>query len=249
MTSSNCKNLKIKNFKILSWNIHSLLPIDIDLTLLIHQHDPDVIMLSETWMKPHYRQMFPGYNCFRYDRKDGYGGLITLIKTKYISYPISVDLNVFGDERIESQISKIMIDGSDFYFINFYIHTNSKISIEELRSFFHLNDLSNKSFLFWAGDFNAKHPVWGYPFSDGRGTDIFDFSQQQNLFNINSTNPQPTRKTAPGENKSYTDIAFCSLILTLDFEWEAQNTGSSDHFPCRVPRDYSSPLNNLIYPL
>lgn len=198
MISSNLIKPKLNNFKILCWNIHSLLPNDVDLSFLIHHHDPDIVMLSETWMKPHYRKRFPGYNCFRDDREDGYGGLITLIKTKYISYPIALNLNVFADERIEAQLSKIIIDGSDFFFINFYIHPNSKISIEELRSFFQLNDLSNKTFMLWAGDFNAKHPVWGYPTSDRRGTDIFDFSQQQNLFNINSIFPQPTRRTAPG---------------------------------------------------
>lgn len=116
-------------------------------------------MLTETWMKPHYRKRFQRYNCFREDKPEGYGGLITLIKTKYESYSIPRSQYIFADERIEAQPSKIMIDGYKYFSINFYIHPLRNIYLEELHRFLHLNELTNKKLLFWAVDFNAKHPM------------------------------------------------------------------------------------------
>lgn len=221
----------LKNFKILSWNIHSLIPNDTDLTLLIRKYDPDIILLSETWLKDHIRKKFPGYNCFRDDRPDGYGGLLSLIKTKIAVYPITLNHLNLPMAQIEMQAFKIILDNKELIFLNCYIHPLSKFTLNDLQNFISANKLENKT-LFWAGDLNSKHSLWGYDRCDYKGNALVEIAQNLNLFNINAINPQPTRKTAPSENKSFTDIAFCSEQLAQNFDWEALTEGGSDHFPC-----------------
>ena len=50
-----------------------------ELSTLIHEHQPDIIFGTETWLLPNINstEFFPtGYTLFRQDRSDGYGGVL-----------------------------------------------------------------------------------------------------------------------------------------------------------------------------
>ena len=56
--------------------------------------EPDIIIGTETWLKPeiHRSELFPPtYNVFRKDRKDGYGGVLVATKTTLIANEIKVE--------------------------------------------------------------------------------------------------------------------------------------------------------------
>ena len=56
--------------------------------------EPDIIIGTETWLKPeiHSSELFPPtYNVFRKDRKDGYGGVLVATKTTLIANEIKVE--------------------------------------------------------------------------------------------------------------------------------------------------------------
>lgn len=223
----------LKNFTVLAWNIRSLAANETDLNFLINNHNPSIILLSETWLDNHKTVKFPGYNCYRQDRSDGYGGLVSLVKTKFKSVHINLDITPLLNNHIEVQLFKLILDHiGEVYFVNMYIHpTKSKFNFDNLNNFFALNNLSDKT-IFWAGDFNSKHQLWGYNVSDRRGDSIVELAQNLSLFNINSLHPQPTRITPPNQGPSFTDLAFVSENLGQFTEWNPIRTGGSDHLPC-----------------
>lgn len=240
----NCKVFtSMKNFNILAWNIRSITSNETDLKFLINKYNPNIVMLSETWLNQKKMVKFPGFNCYRLDREDGYGGLLALVRTNFKSYPLILDQTPLQNLFIEVQAFKLVLDQiGDIFFLNMYIHpTKSKFSFNNLNDFFSINNLTDK-IIFWAGDFNSKHQIWGYNSSDRRGDAIVELAQNLDLFNINSLHPEPTRITSPEQDPSFTDLAFVSEKLGHVSEWEPIRTGGSDHLPCL----YS--LNKCIVP-
>ena len=63
---------------------------------LIDAVKPDVIYGCETWLKPNISQgeIFPpGYDVYRRDRKDGWGGVLLGIHSSLNSYQIDIETN------------------------------------------------------------------------------------------------------------------------------------------------------------
>ena len=63
---------------------------------IIDSHQPDVILVSETWLKGyvHDSEIFPadlGYEIFRIDRSDGYGGVLIAVKRKLVYELVAVE--------------------------------------------------------------------------------------------------------------------------------------------------------------
>jgi len=61
---------------LLSLNVQS---IKASFDNLLHEHDPGIIAISETWLKPDFllsEFLPPDFNVFRRDRQDGYGGVL-----------------------------------------------------------------------------------------------------------------------------------------------------------------------------
>ena len=68
---------------ILQWNARSRVAHAIELKHFIStsQIALDVICIQEAWLKKYLNFTLVGYNVIRRDREDGYGGVVTCIKT------------------------------------------------------------------------------------------------------------------------------------------------------------------------
>lgn len=71
-----------KGLTFLQWNCRSISPKKADLINFLKNKKIDVIILSETWLKPEQYFKFSGYNVIRKDRRDGYAGVAILINNK-----------------------------------------------------------------------------------------------------------------------------------------------------------------------
>jgi exonuclease III len=80
-----CLNIQsIKSKREAIWNFHD-------------SSNPDILFGCETWLNPNItdNEILPentGYNIFRKDRKDGYGGVMLAIKAEIVSEPVDSDI-------------------------------------------------------------------------------------------------------------------------------------------------------------
>ncbi|KAH7933808.1 hypothetical protein HPB49_017427 [Dermacentor silvarum] len=80
-----------------------------------------------------------------------------------------------------------------------------------------------------AGDFNAKHPLWGPAPSDARGVQLVQFACANELRVLNSPDSPPTFDTPYAS--SWIDVSLASLSLTrAGFAWSVSDSDTlSDH--------------------
>ena len=75
-------------------NCQSIVAKKADLNCLIEVTNPDIIIASETWLKPsiNFLQFFPlNYTVYRKDWEDGYGGVLLAHKITLTSYQLHMD--------------------------------------------------------------------------------------------------------------------------------------------------------------
>lgn len=69
--------------KFLAWNSQSIYPKKSEFSNFVDKHKPDVILLSETWLRPGISFELQGYQCYRNDRsisgENVHGGVAILI--------------------------------------------------------------------------------------------------------------------------------------------------------------------------
>ena len=82
------------NLRIVAINFQSVCAKKEEFWCLIDAAKPDVIIGSETWLKPDISdsEIFPpGYHVYRKDRADGYGGVLLGISTNLNSNKIEIE--------------------------------------------------------------------------------------------------------------------------------------------------------------
>lgn len=120
---------------------------------------PDILCLSETWLKPDSAPLhdIPGFNSYHTFRHDGYGGVAVYVKDSIPSTPITE--YCISDENIELCTIKVTV-GSITYIISSLYRPHSKH--HQIKEFSDLMDdllsrdifTNNKSII--AGDFNIN---------------------------------------------------------------------------------------------
>ena len=78
--SNSTRNSKcIHTLKLISLNSQNIKSKRASFALLLDEHDPDIVAVSESWLSPNVynNEFFPnGYHVFRKDRADSYGGVL-----------------------------------------------------------------------------------------------------------------------------------------------------------------------------
>lgn len=113
-------------------------------------HNPDIILLSETFLKPKHKFTVPNYKTYRTDRIEIGGGTAILIKSnikhKTLNSPQS---NSFND----TTGIKVFLNGQSISIFSIYSTDNIQES--------DIKNLINQDIkVIIAGDFNAKHKDW-----------------------------------------------------------------------------------------
>ena len=101
--------------RIGSLNIQSLRPKLLELSEVLHRHRYDIMLLSETWLKPTVPNrllILPGYSIHRTDRPDGrgYGGVAIVAREGLSVTPLKTNTGCPLDSRLESIWSLLKMD-------------------------------------------------------------------------------------------------------------------------------------------
>lgn len=234
--------LNINNYKIMQWNCQGISNNYADLINLIHDENPDIILLNETWLKPDRNFKIKNYHIERLDRVDGVrgGGIATLIKNASLCQKIKLNLNGLP---VKLEVSAIKLE--NITIINMYCSPDTSLTIRFLQQI--LNQVFPPFILM--GDLNGHHPVWGSDISNESGRNILEIVQQENLVILNDGSE--TRIHHPHQNKSCIDITIVTPDLANKIFWSVlQKPTHSDHLPtsCVLQREtHHQVLNSPLF--
>lgn len=149
-----------KSLRTLVINFQSLRPKKAELLHLLTATNPDIIIGTETWLKPEITnaELFPpDFNVFRNDRSDGYGGSLVATKSNMIAHQVSHGTKsdaVLVKIEVEGKRTRPIIVGSVYRTPS----ETSKEQIEEICTC--LRTLKPKDTLWIGGDTNVPDIDW-----------------------------------------------------------------------------------------
>lgn len=141
-----------------------------ELNAFILQHDPDVMLIVETKLKPTKKISIKNYSMFRNDRTtDAGGGTAILIKSSYVS----THVKCISVDSFEYTAIKIALENNNhLYFAAIYKKPTNKIDTGELSAL--INSFNGTPFVL-AGDFNCKHVFWGNNENNSEGNKLYSW--------------------------------------------------------------------------
>jgi len=127
---------------------------------LVHEHKPDIIAISETWLKPEVLSsefLSSNYNIFRKDRPDGYGGILIACRNSLNCHHLDIN---FDTEAIACHF--ILPNHQTLVLCAFYRPPNRQLdSITNLCDFFRtIVDRYPTSPIWITGDINLPNINW-----------------------------------------------------------------------------------------
>lgn len=173
----------LKTLKIISINVNSIISNSKrdELTTKIKQHNPDIVLISETTLNKKHKFTLKDYDIIRTDRPNATqgGGTAILIKNN-IKYQIITHPSSSNNKFLEYTIinlPNLYNNNKKFYIISFYAFPNNKKSfIDELNDLCNNLKLHNQDHAYiLAGDINAKRVDWGDSQDNTHGKQLRDW--------------------------------------------------------------------------
>lgn len=223
-------NQSKNKLRIVNWNARSLLNKKSQLETLIYKFQPQVLCITETWLKPEHSFSVFNYNIFRGDRLHGRGGGVAVLVHRDV-LTLSLDLHI--------------PDPDDLFGVDFLgIRVRTVTGFVEIVAVYSSPDFEPESQSWQAilqvasprnvrvvcGDFNAHSPSWGAMKSNCRGNRLVTAMEECGMIPINDS--LPTYIPAPESRGSNLDLVFVALkdFPICSFQI-AQDSFSSDHLP------------------
>lgn len=177
-----------------------------------------------------------GYNVYRHDRFDSYGGVAILTHKSINTVFKRVSIRNSGIEIIQVQILNCKLLKSIY---SIYCPSSVTVSSADWDELFSLS--SSNSII--AGDFNGHHVCWSNK-SDTRGEQIFDSSLEFGYVSLNDGRPTRVKMVNGVLQQSSPDITFCSSDIAINVTWNVtcENLGS-DHLVLKYSLGYQDRLN------
>ena len=224
--------LKVKGFKIIFWNIRNIMNKIEGVREKLHKNLPDVLALSESWLKeniPNSVIDIAGYNIHRYDRtffnNNGYvkkgGGILVYIRN---DYPYIITGDYFNKSSNDIEVTTICIKRPHtrpLYLTSTYRPPNGNCvkAVEHLDNLMKCLPNLDKADLIMGGDFNID-------FSKSRKENTKKLKHLSTKYTLTHYIKNPTRQI---ENDSIIDLIFadCRFVqYTGVLTWNL-----SDHLP------------------
>lgn len=218
-----CNSLK-NSLHVMQWNAQGITT-DSAVTQLeqfLHREKIDILLLNETFLKPHHNFRIGNYKVYREDRQTHGGGvLIAILKT--IEHTIIPRYSTIDIENISILVK---INGRQTIFTAAYSphYTNqfrNDISI--------LTNTANDFFVF--GDLNAQHKSWNCTSNNQAGNVLYRLQIHSNFYVY-----FPPMHTRFGQNShqvqpSTVDVLLSNSSLPISTLRTWPNELTSDHVP------------------
>ena len=126
--------------------------------------------------------------------------------------------------------------GRQYTICSFYAPPNSPLYLEELEDL--IMQLPAPFIL--AGDFNARHPLWGDSISNQKGRIVESLLGTGECCILNE--PYHTHFHSATDSFSNMDLSLCSPDILHEFTWSiSRDLYNSDHFPVRLVTSEQTP--------
>lgn len=213
------------DLNILQWNRQSIC----DKRQKLELRSRDILLLSETWLKPNTRWLLRGFDTIRCDgtvrQRDGSAILVR----NGIKYFISD--NIFtSNNQIKACGIKIYTHSGLIEILSLYKPPQISILMDDWYRFFS----QFKGDFLIGGDFNAHNKAWGCANDCPEGSRLFNVCFNLNLNILN--NHSITRFTSSSSSQgSAIDLTITNSSSFLSAHWEVINdTWGSDHFLIKI---------------
>lgn len=160
----------LKNIPVMSLNCYSVTSVDRQrqLSYFIKRNQIKIVLLQETFLKPHIRFRVLGFKVFRNDSSSHGGGTAILVSSDIKCIQINVPTT--GTLKDPTAV-RIFCENCNYTFISTYIPNNvSRIQYTDITKCLRLGNR-----VIMGGDFNAKHTFWNCSTTNARGKDLFGF--------------------------------------------------------------------------
>lgn len=227
----------IKDFtiNIIQWNAQSLRPKKWEFEALLNQEKVHIAVLSETWLEEDAMITFSGYNLYRKDREDSYGGVAILVHNSIESYQCPVSLTNTGIEAVHVKVKNCK-------YLNDIISIYCPSSVYTTQADWDCLFSKMSKFTIIAGDFNGHHSNWSFK-CDSRGKQLYDSSMEHGFVSLNSKVSTRIKLVNGLTQKSSPDVTFVSTDIVLYLNWHLLNeTLGSDHTIIKLSMKYQDNL-------
>ena len=220
-------NSKTHTVNILQWNAQSLRPKLTEFELLLNQEKIHIAIVSETWLDPNSYLRISGYQIYRLDRSDGYGGVAVIIHWSIKAQQQQLRVNNAGIELLHV---KLFNCGNVENIVSVYCPPTVNSSFQDWYEIF--AKFPNKTLI--AGDFNGHHSSWSCK-NNTRGTQIFDALFESNLIILNDGSNTRIKIANGLSQKSSPDVSMASEDIVMKFDWNIINENlGSDHLMIKM---------------
>lgn len=215
-------NQLVQQTSIAAWNACGVAGKREELRIFIEEQHLDILLISETWLRPANKLTIPNYHTYRSDRLTGRnGGVAILIKKDLNHTPIYLS----GLHFLEAVGVQISVRSLGPLRVFVYAPPGRGSDWRDLDLLFD-GDIPALA----AGDFNAKHGSWGCRSTNGYGSGLFNYLSPIPISVHPPDNPTFYR---PGVRPDILDIALAKNIpAVLDVQVLAEL--SSDHDPILI---------------
>lgn len=220
-----CNKRILDGIKLIVWNCQSILNKLAEFKAYVILHSPEIVLISETYLKPEKSFSVPNYLIYRNDRTQKMGGGVAiLIKKEIAHYPLTKSADNEIIEYIGIQIPSK--SGKLFNIYSAYIPPSSPFPEKQINSL-----IQNNNTTIIAGDLNAKNTAWNCVSTNSRGQKLKNFCDNNNLLIL-----------APSEHTHFTTNPISSDILDIVLTKKlnnrcsifAETALSSDHLPVHL---------------
>lgn len=213
------------NIKILQWNSRSIVANKASLLDYLKDNPVDVIVLSETWLKPDTKIYINGFHLVHEYRNDGKGGVGIFI-SRTISFS-KININKNFNNQIE--ICAVTLDRYNISIVSVYKPPTINATKADWQNIF--LQFQNETVV--CGDFNAHHCLWGSLQNCNQGLRLVEAIDNTDLINLNDGSP--TRISPPSQVPSKVDLTFTTPNLASRCTWRVnKDPMGSDHFPILI---------------
>lgn len=223
------------SLSIIYWNAQCIRNKISESFLYFNTEQIDIVIFSETWLKPTHIISTPNYDLYRNDRIGKIGGGVAIAIRKGIKHSLLTDINTSIIETIGVEVSG---PNCDIKFIATYF-SGTKLDPSKLKAFkIDIQKLTSlKGSYFVCGDFNAKHRLWNCRKANKAGQIIFDEMCIRNFIVEHPHSPTYFPPQRSRTTPSTLDIVLTNGLTPIKHIRTIESL-SSDHLPVLFDVDF-----------
>lgn len=214
--------------RLMNWNGRSIHSKRLEFFDFAEQHDIDVAVVTETWLRPNISFLHPNYHCIRLDRHSNHdterGGGVLIAVRKGLKYDqLNISTKVIEATGISISTTNNQIHIIAAYFPGGRRCANWSLFRRDIRT---LTDRTGPFFV--VGDFNARHRHWNCVKSNTAGNLLCQEASRLGFYINYPDSPTfiPTGRGKP----STLDIVLSNNLVDMT-KPVSHNELSSDHLP------------------